>query len=126
MILLVFGWLLIGCAFILVGWVPETGRHASPLSRFNAPFLMAVFMDLHALGFILTFGGRIGQILFDGASFDTESPIYWAGTAMILAAKTGFIWVASLGEGRKWSKPLMFSYFACLLAWAGFTGWWYS
>ncbi|MBX7496749.1 hypothetical protein K3172_12860 [Qipengyuania sp. 6B39] len=125
MILLAFGWLLIGCAFIFAGWLAQAFEQGGERSLFNAGFVMAVCMDLHSLGFMLTFGGRIQQMLFDGATFATVSPVYWFGTGLIFLAKTGFVWLAALGEGRDWSKLFVFSYFFCLLAWAAFVMWWY-
>ena len=125
MILLAFGWLLIGCAYIFFGWLSEALKHTKRLSPFNAALVMAVCMNLLALGFILMFGGRIEQMLVDGSEFATESPVYWFGTVLIFFSKSGFVWLAALGEGREWSKPFVFSYLACLLAWAGFVTWWY-
>lgn len=103
----------------------EAKRQSHNLSRFNAGLIMAVGMDLHALGFMLTFGGRIHEILFLGADFDTTSPFYWFGTVMIFTAKTLFVWLAALGEGRSYSKPFIWSYWAALAAWAAFSTWWY-
>jgi hypothetical protein len=86
---------------------------------------MAVGMDMHALGFALQLGGRIQQILFDGAAFATESPVYWLGMALVFAGKSFFVWLAALGEGRSYSKPFIWSYWACLAAWSAFCAWWY-
>ena len=125
MILLAFGWLIIGSVFILGGWFRQGWRHRHPPSFYNAGLVMAVGMDLHSLGFALQLGGRIQQILLDGAEFDTASPVYWIGTAGILAGKSFFVWLAALGEGRQYSKPFLFSYLASLAAWAAFSAWWY-
>lgn len=125
MILLAFGCLLIASAFIVVGWFRQGWRQRYPVSFYNAGLCMALGMDLAALGFVLTLGGRLQQILVDGMDFATESPVYWLGTAMILAGKTFFVWLAALGEGRSYSKPFIWSYWACLSAWAAFSVWWY-
>ena len=125
MILLTFGWLIIGSAFIFCGWFREGWRHRIPLSVYNAGLVMAVGMDLHALGFALQLSGRIDQILSHGETFATESPIYWLGMAMVFTAKTFFVWIAALGEGRSYSRWFVWSYWFCIAAWAAFTLWWY-
>lgn len=124
MILLVFGWMLIGSVFILGGWFRQGWRERYPVSIYNAALMMALGMDLHALGFTLQLYGRIEQIMIDGASFYTDDPIYWAGSAMIIAGKTFFVWVASLGSGRSYSKKFIWSYWACITAWGAIASVW--
>lgn len=126
MILMTFGWLAIGSIFILAGWLRHGWKHRHPPSFYNAGLVMAVGMDLHALGFALQLSGRIQQILVDGRAFETVSPIYWIGMAMILSGKSFFVWLAALGEGRTYSKPFLWSYWASLAAWAVFSIWWYA
>ena len=125
MILLAFGSLLIASAFIVVGWFRQGWKQRAPRSLYNAGLCMALGMDLTALGFVFMLGGRLQQILLHNAAFGTESPVYWLGVAMILTGKTFFVWLAALGEGRTYSKPFIWSYWACLAAWAAFSGWWY-
>jgi hypothetical protein len=125
MILMTFGWLTIGSLFILAGWFRQGWRHRYPVSFYNAALVMTVGMDIHALGFALQLTGRIQQILFDGAGFETASPIYWLGMALIFTGKTLFVWLAALGEGRSYSKLFIWSYWAALAAWAAFSAWWY-
>lgn len=124
MIVLLFGWLVIGSAWVLTGWFLEAVRHSHTLSRFNAPLVLAVAMDLHALGFALQLSGRLEQVLHDGANFDTAAPIYWVGISMLFVAKTLFVWVAALREGRNYSLALIWSYWLALVAWGGFSLWW--
>ena len=125
MILLAFGCLVIGSLFILAGWFRQGWKHRSPPSFYNAALVMAIGMDVHALGFALQLGGRIQQILLDGEGFETASPVYWLGVVLILTGKSLFVWLAALGEGRSYSKPFLFSYWACLVAWSAFSFWWY-
>lgn len=126
MILLVFGWMLVGSIYITAGWFRAGWRHRLPLSVYNAALMLALGMDLHALGMALTTYGRLEQILRDGASFGTDDPVYWFGAGMVIAGKTFFVWVASLGEGRTYSRKFWWSYWASLAAWMAFSMWWYS
>lgn len=125
MILLAFGWLLIGSAFIVIGWFRHGWRHRYPPSFYNAALCMAIGMDLVSAGFMMQLGGRIQQILIGGESFATHSPIYWIGTVFMIIGKSLFVWLAALKEGRAYSKPFLWSYWAFLAAWAAFTAWWY-
>lgn len=126
MILLAFGWMLIGSVFIVGGWFRQGWRYRFPATQYNAALVLAVGMDLHALGFAMQLYGRIEQILFDGATFDSDDPIYWLGTLGILAGKTAFVWVAALKKGRDYSRPFVYSYGGCLAAWAVFVAWWHQ
>lgn len=125
MILLVFGWMLIASAFILIGWFNEGYKHRFPVTVYNAALMMSVGMDLHALGFMLQLGSRINQILFHGMSFDTDDVVYWVGVGSILIGKTMFVWVSAMGNGKRYSKKIMVSYWALIAAWAGFCYYWF-
>lgn len=125
MILLAFGSLMIASAFIILGWFREGWRQRYPASLYNAGLCMSLGMDLTAGGFVLMLGGRVQQILLNTANLATESPIYWVGVAMLFTGKTFFVWLAALGEGRTYSKKFIWSYWACLAAWAAFSMWWY-
>lgn len=126
MILLTFGFMLIGSLFILAGWFRQGWRHRYPVSFYNAGLCMAVGMDMHSIGMMMQLSGRIQQIIIDSETFATESPVYWIGMILVIAAKTFFVWLAALGEGRTYSKPFIWSYWACLAAWAVFSFWWYA
>lgn len=125
MILLVFGLLTIASLFIVAGWFREGWRQRVPATVYNAALVMAVGMDLTAIGFAMQLSGRIWQIMVEGASFATDSPFYWIGTVAILAGKTCFVWIAALGEGRSYSRKFWWSYWLSMGAWCGFTILWY-
>lgn len=126
MILLFFGLTLIGSAFILGAWWRQGWRNRLPVSIYNAALFLAIGMDLHAAGIVLTHGGRIWQILADGAVFATESWVYGTGAVLILAGKTIFVWIASMGEGETYSRRLWWSYWGAVAAWTAFTWSWYA
>lgn len=116
-ILLIFGWMLIGSAFIILGWARPGWRRRYPLSIYNAALMMSLGMDTHAAGWIFTTYGRMEQILRDGASFATDDPLYYAGAALVLIGKSLFVWVAALGEGRTYRRPFWFAYLAVMAGW---------
>ena len=119
---LIFGWMLIGSAFILLGWGMSFWRHRKPASIWNAAALMAAGMDLHAIGMVMTLYGRLEQILSDGRSFATEDPVYFIGSVLVIAGKSLFVWVAALREGRTYSHTIWWSYVACMALWLLFAG----
>lgn len=126
MILFAFGCIGIGSLFIFIGFVRQAWLYRVPSNVYNAALCMAIGMDLAALGMILQLGGRIYEIMFEAKDFDTLSPVYWLGVVMLFAGKTFFVWVAAMGEGRKYSKPFIWSYWAFLAAWAAFVIWWHQ
>ncbi|WP_375291811.1 hypothetical protein [Qipengyuania sp.] len=117
MILLLFGWMLIGSAFIGLGWSRSGWRARFPLSIFNAALVMSVGIDLVALGYGFTLFGRIEQILRDGQSFAIQNPFYFLGAVMVIAGKSALVWVAAMGEGRTYRRPFWFAYLAALASW---------
>ncbi|MDG6079740.1 hypothetical protein E3U23_11125 [Erythrobacter litoralis] len=117
MILFIFGCMVLGSIFIVAGYTMPGWRRRFPLSIYNAGLAMALGMDLHALGMILQLYGRIEQMVGDGATFATDDPVYFVGSVMIIAGKSLFVWVAALGEGRTYSRPFWWSYWALLAVW---------
>lgn len=117
-IALIFGWMLIGSLFILIGWGLAAWRHRHPVNIWNAGLLMALGMDLHSIGMIMQLYGRLEQMLVDGASFATDDPIFFGGALLVVSGKSLFVWVAALREGRSFSRRLWCSYWLAMLAWA--------
>ena len=114
---LLFGLMLIGSLFIFLGWLTCAVQERECWSRWNAALVMAIGIDVHAVGFALTLYGRLEQIFVDGRSFATEDPAYYLGAVLIIAGKTAFVWVAALGEGEEYSKTFWWSYVGAMLAW---------
>mgnify|MGYP003665941152 CR=1 FL=1 len=117
--LLIFGWMLIGSAFIVAGWVRQAWRYRRPVSAYNAALVLSVGLDLLALGMALQLYSRIGQIL-EGAQLASNDPLYFIGAALVMAGKTAFVWIAALKDGRRYSAPFWWSYWAAIAAWSLF------
>lgn len=116
--LAIFGWMLIGSAFILAGWGLTAWRHRRPLNIWNAGLMMALGMDLHTAGMLMTLYSRIDQMLVDGVSFATDNWLFFAGSVLIIAGKSLFVWVAALREGRTFSRNFWWAYWVAMLLWA--------
>ena len=126
MMLLIFGLMLIGSVYILAGWFRQGWRRRFPLSIYNAALAMALGMDLHAIGMMMTLYGRLEQILVDGHSFASDDPIYFIGASLVIAGKSLFVWVASMGEGQTYSRKFWWSYWTLLASWSLFCGSFYA
>lgn len=120
MILLVFGWLLIGSAFLCLGWSGQGWQRRRPFNPYNAGLCLAGGLILFASGLSLSLRGRIAQLLSDRADLVISDPSYWVGCTMMLAGETVLVWAASLQEGRRYSRKFWWSYWAAMLAWALF------
>ena len=117
MILLIFGCMVLGSVYILLGYTLPGLRRRYPVSIYNAGLMMAAGLDVHAFGWILTLYGRIEQMVADGSNFATSDPVYFAGTLLVLIGKSLLIWVAALGEGRTYSRLYWWSYWALMALW---------
>ena len=125
MILLGFGWLIIASLFVIYGWFRSGWEQRVPATIFNAGLVMAIGMDLTAAGFALMLGPRIVQVLLQTSTLAIDNPVYWIGLSMVMIGKSCFVWIAALGADRDWSRGLVFTYAASLIAWVVFTMWWY-
>lgn len=120
MILLIFGWMLIGCGFVSWGWAGAGWKRRKPFSPYNAGLCLAAGLILFTSGLGLSLRGRIEQLLVDRADLSIADPSYWIGCVMMLAGETLLVWTSSLGEGRRYSRRFWWLYCAALLAWTCF------
>ena len=120
MILLVFGWMLIGCGFVSWGFAGEGWKRRQPFTPYNAGLCLAGGLLLFASGLGLSLRGRLEQLLFDRADLSIDDLTYWIGCAMMLAGETLLVWTSSLGEGRRYSRRFWGLYWSGMIAWAVF------
>lgn len=124
MTLWIFGLMVLGSVFIVGAWGRQAYKHRHPLSHYNAALLLAVGFDLHAVGTAVQTGVRVYDV-FSGLVFGTELPsIYLAGSLLVIAGKSLFVWIAALKEGRDYSRGLWWSYVSLCAAWSGFAATW--
>ena len=124
MIFWIFGMMMIGSAFLIAGFAREGWRNRVPPSVWNAALVMAIGFELHAIGTALQTGVRVIDVI-GGAAFPTSLPIpYFAGSALVVLAKSFFVWLVALQPGRKHSRTLWRSYLLTMAGWTGFVAFW--
>lgn len=121
MMLWYFGLMLIGSAFIVGAWTAQLFKYRKPFTYWNAALVLAIGFDMQSIGMTLQAGVRIGDLFTNGGRFLPNAPlVYWTGGALVLLAKTAFVWVAVMRVGHNYAKKTWLTYWVCVTAWSVF------
>lgn len=115
-----FGLITLGSFFIVGSWTTQIWKHRKPASIFNAALMMAVALDVHAIGMGMQGSAVISFILQDPGHGRLRTPFFYFGCILIIFAKSLFVWIASLYEGKHYSQKLWWSYITSLVCWTIF------
>ena len=96
MILWLFGAVALASAFIIGGWTVTAWHHRRPPSVWNSGLLLAVAIDIGAVGVSSLFGLRVAD-LYNGADI-IGSYGGWVtiSLSLMLVSKVTLIWIASI------------------------------
>ena len=122
MILWLFGAVALASAFIIGGWSITAWRHRLPPSVWNSALLLAVAIDVGAIGVASLFGLRAAD-LYNGANIiGSYGEWITASLALILASKITLIWIASIRSNPRRFTALWPLYWLALGLWTIFVG----
>lgn len=117
MIFWLFGLIFIGAAWVIGGAAALAWKHRGRLTWWNAALVLALGIELHAIGMT----GQTGIRLLDmteGLLFPTHYPIAFGFfTALLLLGKTCFVWLIAMRDGRTFRRVYWASYWLALLGW---------
>ena len=122
MILWLFGAVALSSAFIIGGWTIAAWQHRHPLSVWNMALMLAIALDIGAVG--LTWGGglRAWDILHNRDIAGSYEDGLAIGLAAGLVSKIVLIWVASVRKGPWRYTALWPTYWITLGLWSVFVG----
>jgi len=115
-----FGLITLGSFFIVGSWTNQIWKHRSPPSIFNAALMMAVALDVHAIGMGVQGSAVISFLLEEPGQERLKTPFFYFGCILIIFAKSLFVWIASLYEGKNYSQKLWWSYITSMVCWSIF------
>ena len=108
---------MVGAAWVIGGAAVLTWRHRSALTWWNAALVLALGIELHAVGMTGQTGIRILDLL-EGAVLPTHYPVAFGFfSGLVIVGKTCFVWLVAMRDGRDFRRWYWFSYWAAMLGW---------
>ena len=122
MILWLFGAVALSSAFIIGGWTLTIWLHRRPLSVWNTGLLLAIALDLGALGVSSLFGLRVADLVNGANIIGSYGRWITVSLAIMLASKITLIWIASIRRNPQRFTALWPTYWIVLGLWTAYVG----